>query len=631
MFKYNNNHIFTGYLKQLLSSFSLPACKVYSHDFTRYFERYGKEDPRILTSFDANYTARPGLQVNYLKNNELCQYVGTSTADGFWEYKADAYYTKEKFIPGLTRRLNSPGINYDTKTHEYLGDFLRFIRDYYGINLMSLYNCFTDKIYSNVYFPFVINPATSTKNKQKEIKVVINANEPEYNLYALPVKLFANYTVAVDCDKGIEMFCGLYNTNLDTSTKAQNLAARTYQKVNRTIFSQPFLYTKLDVANWPESLDFEYDENGNKTAVRSDVFTRWDLTAREKDLKLFIKVPVSCRSSITILEGDFRSFNDTIYNSCISSKYETEAETIWRYDNNLKTLVAYVSGEPYVLGKTGSGYGIGPIKASATSSYIQFELIDSEGAIVKLTNSSASGKYKPVIYQDGNTYYIKNITGYFEVEPDRDNSTNVTIIPVSGTYGGYHLCFEINSVTKYINITRELLYQNNHSVLNFNTAQDGIDLNSYTFKPISQLQLLAFNTGESYPFADRLVEYLGGSAITPLDEIPDNIKRVQRVMNQNQHYFKIDGLWENKMQNILYDYVMNSGPIRASSDGQLIDERRGYHRGLGQNSKSTLFDVLGFVDKDVEKWYASWKKENNKAVIETNIQNVDIYNGLYDI
>jgi hypothetical protein len=149
---------------------------------------------------------------------------------------------------------------------------------------MSLYNCFTDKIYNNVYFYFTLNPKA---NKEKRVEILFNAQEPEYRLYALPVKLFAEYTIAVDCDQGIEMFCGLYNTNLDTSIKAEDLAARTYQRVHKTLFKQPFLYSKLNINHWPAEADFN---NGN---IRTDVFTRWDLASREKDLKLFMKIPVS--------------------------------------------------------------------------------------------------------------------------------------------------------------------------------------------------------------------------------------------------------------------------------------------------------------------------------------------------
>jgi hypothetical protein len=112
-------------------------------------------------------------------------------------------------------------------------------------------------------------------------------------------------------------------------------------------------------------------------------------------------------------------------------------------------------------------------------------------------------------------------------------------------------------------------------------------------------------------------------------------------MKDNQHYFKIEGLWENKMQKIIYDYLINSGPIdliRATDpkDTKLLDRRQGYHTIQGHTKKSMLFDVLGYVDKDAEKIYASYNKKLDKqgrlvAHIENTIQNVDIYNGLYDI
>jgi hypothetical protein len=313
------------------------------------------------------------------------------------------------------------------------------------------------------------------------------------------------------------MFCGLYNTTLDVSKKAQDLAARTYKKVHKTIFRQPFLYDKLNVKYWPEEL-----------IENSTSYNRWDIAYREKDLKLFIKIPVSCKSSITILEGDYREYNN--------HKYSPDKIT---------------AGED-----------------------------------------------------------TKNIW----------------------------------------------LYQQNHSVLNFDLC-NRTDLNNRTFKPISKLQLLAFNTNESHPFADRLMEYLSGSAITPIDEISDNIKRVQRVMKQNNNYFKIEGLWENKIQNIIYDYIMNSGPVEVITIGDdekndpdnfgkkiqkpkeykyrskqiIVDRHKGYHRGVGHNSKSMLYDVLGYVDKDAEKWYASWKKADNKAMVGESLQTIDIYDGLYNI
>lgn len=520
MLKYNNNHIFTGYLKQLLSSFSLPSCKIYTREFTEYLEAHGNEDPRIIESFDDISDERLAVRINYLKNNELYNYFcnysenlgNLEAARAVWKKSTNVYYTSDKFMPGLTRRLDSPGVSYDTKTHEYLGDYLRFIRDYYNINLMSLYNCFTNKIYNNIYFNFALNPDMP---KAKQTKVLINAQDTESRLYALPVKLFAKYTIAIDCDQDVELFCGLYNTNLEMSKKAEYLAARTYKKVHKAMFKQPFVYDKLTIDNWKPETDFTYVIEGDKRLkkIRTDIFTRWDIANREKDLKLFIKVPTSCRSSITILEGDYRNYNDA--------------------------------------------------------------------------------KYVPAKYKIDGTLFDPEID-------DPDLIKNTTWV-----------------------------YKNNRCALNF-SSKDKIDLNNYSFNPISQLQLLALNTGESYPFSDRLIEYLSGSAITPIDDITDNTKRIQKVMKETGQYFKIEGLWEDKMQNILYDYVMNSGPV-VVEDNNLKDKHCGYHRNVGHSSKSMLFDVLGYADKDVEKWYASWKKDNNRAVVGESLNSVDIYDELYDI
>ena len=533
MLKFDNTHIFTGYLKQLLSSFNLPACKIYTKEFADYLEKHGKEDPRVIESFDTiihyNKEAedkkddkagkkRIAYRLNYLKNDGLYHYFWPYSSESSdlgnknkaWRQHTSIFYDEDKNIPGLTKHLVSNGNIYDTTTHEYLGDYLRFLRDYYGLNLMSLYNCFNNKICNNILHELFRDALEDTKY------VRFDSQDTQYRIYAIPVKLFQDYTIAIDSSHGVEMFCGIYNTTLDTSTKSLDLMERTYMKVNRSFFKQPFLYDKLNVKYW----GFEYDGKGYPDLINGNV-TRWDIAIREQDLKLFIKVPVTCKSSIVILEGDYRNFNDFKYVPKLVTEVVNNNPTtkcVWEFKQN--------------------------------SSVVNF------------------GATKKVAEKD-----VK------------------------------------------------------------------IDLNDIAFNPISKLQLFAFNTGESYPFADRLIEYLSGSACTPIDKITDNVKRAQKVMNQNKHYFKIDGLWENKMQQIIYDYLINAGPVvlEKDKDGKVVltDKRRGYHPALGHVSKSMLFDVLGYVDRDAEKYYASWTTANvnNKltAVVKDSIQNVDIYNGLFDI
>lgn len=539
MFKFDNTHIFTGYLKQKLSSINIPTCKIYTRDFANYRAEHGVEDPRVIESINTvdyrtdktDENIRIATRVNYLKNNEPYFYfwkyedydkssdLGHSKTS--WKPSGNLFYNSEKRTPGLTKTLHSPGRFYDTTTHEYLGEYLRFLRDYHNINLMSLYNCFNNSICNNIFYKHEIlldNPNYDDSLEENEDNPaylksyrIFDSQDSNYRLYAIPVKLFADYTIAIDSYQGIELFCGLYSTHLDTSDRAIELIDRTYTKINKTMFNQPFLYDKLNVKYWTYdrelqkvSVTAQQGQQKEKVQLNNKTISRWDIASKEQDLKLFIKVPVSCKSSITILEGDFRGFNDSLYK---------------------------------------------PVKDESSSTIHKWS------------------------------------------------------------------------------------YKQNHTITNFNTTgnQDKLDLNKTSFKPISKIQLLAFNTGESYPFADRLVEYLSGSAITPIDEIPDNIKRVQRVMEQNRNYFKIEGLWEAKMQKLIYDYIMTSGPVEVDAEGRLIDRRRGYYSRLGHTNKSSLYDILGYVDRDAEKWYASWKQQNGKAVMLNSIQNVDIYDGLYDI
>lgn len=526
MLQFNNNHIFTGYLKQFLSSFNLPTCKIYTTEFEKYYSKHGSEDPRILESnlpiVISDTETRPAVGITYLKDGSAQQYfwdtsnltTGEENAvTKYWKSNKTIHYNGNKIF-GLTKTLKNPTTLYNYQTHEYLGDYLRFLRDYENINLMSMYNCFSNRLCNN------IKTELTWKNGEEVIKTVaINAYDTNYKIYMLPVKLFENYTIAIDCYQGVEMFCGLYNEKLDTSERAKDLSKKTYVKIPKALFNQPFLYDKLHVKHWGWESDSSIISDTTK-------FLRSEIAIRESELKLFIKIPATNTSSITVLEGDYRNFNDSLYT--------VNAKDGWQYK----------------------------------------------------TNSTVAN---------------------FETTKTYKNS----ILP---------------------------------------------DINSREFKPISKLQLLALNTGISYPFADRLIEYLVMNAIVPNDATPDNIKRLQKVMEDCGYSFQIDGIWEPKMQMILYDYLMNSGkfaavtvPVRDKNGNIALDKngdpkqkdiaisrRTGNLKQMGQNMRSDFYDILGYVDKDAEKLYASWtvetnSKTNKKQVVAKNtLENVDIYSNLYN-
>lgn len=524
MLQFNNNHIFTGYLKQFLASFNLPTCKIYTAEFEKFYSEHGYEDPRVIESnlpikLSASHI-RPATSITYLKGGNTQQYVwDTSKWEASlyseneiikgWKSNRTICYNGNKIL-GLTKTLKNPTTLYNYQTHEYLGDYLRFVRDYENINLMSMYNCFSNKLCNNIK-----TKLEWTDTSGKIIKTAtINAYDTDYKIYMLPVKLFENYTIAIDCYQGVELFCGFYAEKLDTSNRAIDLMKKTYVKIPKALFSQPFIYDKLDVKNWNWR-----EEVLISNAPIKDInkILRSEIAARERELKLFIKIPATNASSIAILEGDYRNFNDAIYT--INDKHG------WQYLNN-------------------------------------------------------------------------------------------------------------------------------SAITNFDEGSGLPDINSRKFRPISKLQLLALNTGISYPFADRLIEYLIANVIVPNDITPDNIKRLQKVMGDCGYTFQVEGAWEPKMQMILYDYLMNSGKFtiveKLDDKGNPIydktgratykveDKRMGNLHQMGQKTLTEFYDILGYADKDAEKLYASWKVEINEktnkpqVVAKTTLENVDIYSNLYN-
>ncbi len=552
MLQFNNNHIFTGYLKQFLSSFNLPTCRIYTAEFERYSAKYGKEDPRVIESslpivLPSTEQSRAAVGITYLKEGAAQQYfwdtanwnVGAGLTPSnkvvkYWKSDKAVHYNGNKIL-GLTKTLNNPTTLYNYQTHEYLGDYLRFLRDYENINLMSMYNCFSNRLCNNIKVTLnwektyeEENPITQEKEKITEIlkTAQINAYDTNYKIYMLPVKLFENYTVAIDCYQGVELFCGLYNERLDITEKGKDLIKKTYTKVPKALFNQPFVYDMLDKKYWSWEAEntIASEDTPESTMTDTTKFLRAELAMRESELKLFIKIPTSNTSSIVVLEGNYLNFNDSLYTQSTKSG--------WQY----------------------------------------------------FANSTISN-------------------------------------------------FETAKTYKYSTLP---------------------NINSREFRPISKLQLLALNTGISYPFADRLVEYLVANVILPNDPTPDNIKRLQKVMEDCGYSFQIDGIWEPKMQMVLYDYLMNNGKFAVEfkkdkagnfvldeaknkiATGKVENQRTGNLRQMGQRMRSDFYDVLGYADKDAEKLYASWvittnEKTNKKqATAKTTLENVDIYSNLYN-
>lgn len=518
MFRYNSDHIVVGYIKQVLNTFNLPSYRVYTKKLEKYRNDTGKEHISVVD----------GL---YIKENKIQQYN-----NGTWTDTLQTFGYNNKIL-NITKRLSISNNIYDTHTHEYLGNFLRFQRDYLGINLMPLYNCFSKNICNHL--DIAINPKNPdgsyklnqyTKERERN-RHVFWSKDKEFTVYAIPVKFCQEYTIALDCTCGVEMCCGFYNDYLDELPNSfnelnvyhywnnttqqtveeilprkdlsQELANNTYAKYSDLRFNVPLLWSGVTENVLEQILtdltavsETEVDENSvTQEALKAKKRAYLQqLLKKERDLKLFIKIPVSNVTSIAVLEGDYREYNNIVYKPVTKT---ITTETVKWDEEQQKDIIV-----PKEVNK------------------IVWERHQNQF----ITN------YETVLLGEGKTKFDTVINTNPEVE-DRE------------------------------------------------------------FIPISPLQLLMFNTGESYPFADRLVEYLTGNAITAFDANTDNIRRVQKVMELNENSFALEGAWEGKMRNMLYDYMLKGRPT-----GEPF-------------SRTICHDILGYVDKDVEKFYTAWTHE----------------------
>ena len=261
MIKFNDESIFVGEIKQLLSHFNLPNFPIYSKD--------------------VNYSEGQF----YLKNNSVY------TIKNGVETKVSNYYFNKELL-NLTRNLEIRNLIYDTYTHVYLGEFLRFIRDYLNLDLMSLYNCFTNKTANNINI-----------NKNN---IIFNSNSTDCVIFEVPIKYDKQYTIAIDCSTKIELLpCILTDNSL--KIKDEDIYINNYQTISNSLFKKPFIYRSpkkqdLGGVNWYE---------------------------KERNLKLLLKIPSNCTSSIVILEGDYRLNANII----ISTPYKEKITKVI-FDNN---------------------------------------------------------------------------------------------------------------------------------------------------------------------------------------------------------------------------------------------------------------------------------------------------------
>lgn len=110
-------------------------------------------------------------------------------AEGWYEENIASYDILGEYYFGerndkFCRNFLSSSEGYDYKTHEKLGQYLRSLRDMYGLNLLPLYNCFSNQLLRNIH---ITNSSVDRTSADYSTKV-----------YKVPIRFNTDYTICMD-------------------------------------------------------------------------------------------------------------------------------------------------------------------------------------------------------------------------------------------------------------------------------------------------------------------------------------------------------------------------------------------------------------------------------------------------
>lgn len=178
MFKYNSTSQVALYIQHLLRTTALPGCPT-------------------INPFNAE-AVMSSNRPTYLKGSQFYRTTKEEVIEGentVTKYTTDASrreWTFGELIPNLTSVYSSSQNYYSTEVHERLGEYLRTYRDYYGIDLMNFYNCYSGREVSNIGLP--IRALTDVENSTLWYSAPSKSGT---QVTCFPIKIGAKYLIKI--------------------------------------------------------------------------------------------------------------------------------------------------------------------------------------------------------------------------------------------------------------------------------------------------------------------------------------------------------------------------------------------------------------------------------------------------
>lgn len=462
----------------------------------------------------------------------------------------------------VTGTYHSNILGYDETTHFYLGQYLRMMRDVFDLDLMPFYNCYAGEYTADIDFDSDCN--------------ILSTNQGLYKILSVPVKFGKQYMISLDCDQPVEMMCAVYGSKGILKKLTANLqdavldeagltSHKTYRKFQRLSFQHPVIYKTI---SWHQLFNsyvirngkIDYDANLDADQYFTMVDEKYDqgLGQFEKYLRLLIKVPQNLKSSIVVIEGDYRFCKEGAY---LPKLYENSEAGLTQRDNDLnKVTASYNTSKITWTNKNSADSTINSRRlGKVVTKWNATESIDDQGNPVI--------SYSPSVQIDESGSWVRPEIITNSVVPKKSNNQ---ILDEEG-----NLKFDKDGNPIYDWAKDEA----------GKVQEVAAGIETPSLAQVSPLGLLQVSDGNTYAFSNRLIEFLLQHAINHLDDFGKNIQRVQEysksIENQVKNHSRytgaiVPGVWDEDFQKYIFDLVKDTNYLK--------------HK----------VDLTGYIDKDAE-------------------------------
>ncbi len=285
MYKYTSDSQVALYIQHLLRTTSIPQCL----SVNPYNKELIKSCPD-LTYLDSRH---------FYRNSSN----GDATAKFRWEFG--------EAVPNITSTFGANQSYYSTEVHERLGEYLRAYRDYYGIDLMNFYNCYSNRLFENIKLPIkrVADQNSSTQLVTAKVWWKSSGTISSKST-CFPIKVGATYHIKIYSKVSSEIrvqpvFCQ-DGRPMEVTFKPSTSGVSEYlltQKAAKYGHSSDFYFTAS-----LENLLSEEDSaevaalTTSKTPSRRLIRAKQKLFSKQRYLNLFIQVPGSDDLRMTVIE-----------------------------------------------------------------------------------------------------------------------------------------------------------------------------------------------------------------------------------------------------------------------------------------------------------------------------------------